>query len=103
MFNGIFKLFIIFVERLRLSVVRPGSSDGNRLKMAWEFSKKHAKEGAKAGSPKSHPVPILEVQKRHAVPKLEAQKGTMSSGTSPVLSSIGVAPLRVRGYLFTVP
>ena len=41
---------------------------------------------------KKDPVPIPEAQKRHPVPRLEAQKGTLSSGTSPVLTSMEVPP-----------
>ena len=44
----------------------------------------------RVGSSKKHPVPILDAQRRHPVPKLEAQKGTLSSGTSPVLPSMEV-------------
>ena len=44
------------------------------------------------GSSKKDPVPIPEAQKGHPMPKLEAQKGTLSSGTSPVLPSMKVPP-----------
>ena len=57
------------------------------------ISKIHAKRVPRAASSKKDPVPIIpEAQKRHPVPKPEAQKGTMSSGTSSVFPSMEVPP-----------
>ena len=44
------------------------------------------------GRPKKDRVPIPEAQNRHPVPKLEAQKGTLFRGTSPVLPSMEMPP-----------
>ena len=52
----------MFLEKLTLSAVRLANSDGIRLKMALEISKKPAKGGAKAGSSKKAPCPVAHPQ-----------------------------------------
>ena len=65
--------YLLFVyEILRLSAIRLEKCDGIRLIIAGKTRKIHAKWVLRAGSSKKYPVPILEAQKGHPVPKLKA-------------------------------
>ena len=66
------------------------------MEFGWYWPEKSAKHmlnhAPRVGSPKKHPVPILKKLKKRPVPKPETQKEALSSGTSPVLPSMGVIP-----------